>query len=133
MEITINPKYSLGQKVWVVDRISKYINCPTCKGKGEVSILFNKENKLFTCPDCWGDGNLDIFLVPSNLKIKRISFDDKMRFRYECIGYMRGSEINEEEIFLSKDQALTKAKELNDRDCSLNLPKNLDIKNYIRY
>ena len=46
---------------------------------------------------------------------------------------MRGSEISEEEIFLSKNQALTKAKELNSRDCSLNLPKNLDIKDYIRY
>ena len=117
----------------VVDRISKYINCPTCKGKGEVSIPFNKENRLFTCPDCCGDGNLDTFRVPANLEIKRISFDDRMRFRYECIGYMLGSEVNEEEIFLSKEQALTKAKELNGRDWSLNLPKNLDIKDYIRY
>lgn len=133
MEITINPKYNLGQKIWVVDRISKYTNCPTCKGSGEVSILFNNENKLFDCPDCFGGGNLDLFLVPANLEIKRISFDDKLRFRYECIGYMRGSCINEDEIFLLKEEALSKAKKLNEEDWSLNLPKNLNIENYIRY
>ena len=53
MKITINPKFNLGDKVWVSDRISKYTPCPTCKGKGDIKVVrtFKKEDKRYIKKD----------------------------------------------------------------------------------
>lgn len=133
MEITINPKYSLGQKVWVVDRITKYHNCPTCMGIGEISLEYEGESKNFICPDCYGDGNLCLFRIPAFLEINRISFNKSMKYEYTLTGYLSGGTVCDNEIYLTKEEALNKAIEDNRLNLCISIPKSVNIKEYIRY
>lgn len=132
MKITINPKFNLGDKVWVSDRISKYTSCPTCKGKGDIKVEYKDRKVTMECPDCFGSGDLDCFQVPTIIEINRISFDKKLRFNYRGIGYMNGGEIDEKDIFLTKEEAMIQAEIKNKNNWSIHIPEGIKLEDYIR-
>jgi len=50
----IKTKFKIGDKVWTIKKVNKYIKCPKCKDKGK-ELIGNIE---YHCANCYGQGTV---------------------------------------------------------------------------
>lgn len=126
--VEIKTKLSIGDIMYPINSTT-YIGretCQTCDGAGNIKVK-NWDDQF--CPRCYGNGYIENYGVKewridesfSGLKVGRIDIEIKsirknsskyeIETRYFPVGY--GNWINEENIFVSKEEALLECEKRN--------------------
>lgn len=118
----IETKYSLGDFVYPIntrfESVKVPINCPVCNDKGKVEL----NDKSYTCPECRGytyhtvDGDIKWYITDYKGHVGKINLGlydnkykhsnhDEIRYMLDSTGVDSGSLWDEENLFLTKEDA----------------------------
>ena len=113
--MNIKSKFNLDDKVFIIQRRgeNKLLSCPTCKGKGKVTI--NNTNETITCPSCYGSG-IERKWIPEEWKIayeskigiiyvEKNRNKNKITYMVDATGIGTGTLWSEENVFATKEEA----------------------------
>lgn len=130
-ELIINTKYRIGDKVYIIEKADQIHECHICEGKGKIDY----KDKEMKCPECMGKGffvnTKSINAISENewvvkeIKIK-IESDGSILLRYKITDGTRSLNRAEENVFMTKDDAINRCIELNTNTMNIDV-ENIEI------
>ncbi len=128
----LKSQYDIGQSVWTVQQRYEPVRnaCKLCHGKGMVQVVGSE--KLAVCPECSGRGYFDdgvtyrwvlgIHSVVGQVSIKAVktgrTITTTVEYMLRDSGIGSGSIWNEDQLFLTQEEAESYCKRMNEMESS---------------